>query len=72
MCPDEQHTTNQDTTGENLSGTHFYTFLEIDCIYCLQSMGGKELEEDAASILNQLQSTLNGVLDQLAHKFAER
>ena len=36
------------------------------------SMGGKELEEDAASILTQLQSTLTRDLDQLAHKFSER
>merc|ERR1719410_2620129 len=35
------------------------------------SMGGKELQEDAASILNQLQSTLNKVLDQLARQFAD-
>ena len=36
------------------------------------SMGGKELEEDAAGILTQLQSTLTRDLDQLAHKFSER
>jgi len=35
------------------------------------SMGGKELEEDAAGILTQLQSTLTRDLDQLAHKFSE-
>ena len=46
------------------------TRIQLEKTY--QSMGGQELEEDAASILNQLQSTLNGVLDQLAHKFAER
>eukprot|EP00090_Calanus_glacialis_P020380 TRINITY_DN3135_c0_g1_i1.p1 TRINITY_DN3135_c0_g1~~TRINITY_DN3135_c0_g1_i1.p1 ORF type:complete len:2025 (-),score=403.35 TRINITY_DN3135_c0_g1_i1:1587-7220(-) len=45
------------------------TRIQLEKTY--QSMGGQELEEDAASILNQLQSTLNGVLDQLAHKFAE-
>ena len=37
-----------------------------------QSMGGQELEEDAASILNQMQIRLNGVLDQLAKVFGTR
>ena len=36
-----------------------------------QSMGGSALEEDAASILNQLQTTLSGVLDHLARQFAD-
>ena len=36
------------------------------------SMGGKELEEDAAGILTQLQSTLCRDLDQLGVKFSER
>ena len=35
-------------------------------------MGGKELEEDAASILNQMQKRLNDVLDNLAKIFAVR
>ena len=37
-----------------------------------QAMGGKELEEDAASILNQMQTKLNGVLDTLSKLFAVR
>ena len=37
-----------------------------------QNMGGQELEEDAASILNQMQIRLNGVLDQLAKVFGTR
>ena len=37
-----------------------------------QSMGGQELEEDAASILNQMQIRLNGVLDQLAKVLGTR
>ena len=37
-----------------------------------QAMGGQELEEDAASILNQMQTRLNGVLDNLARVFATR
>ncbi len=36
------------------------------------AMGGKDLEEDAASVLNQLQSKLNLVLDELARIFATR
>ena len=36
------------------------------------SMGGKELQEDAAEVLKQLQSNLNGDLDELAYKFSER
>ena len=35
------------------------------------SMGGKELEEDAAGILTQLQTTLTRDLDQLGFKFSE-
>jgi protein unc-13 len=35
-------------------------------------MGGKDLDEEAASILNQLQSRLNQVLDELAKIFATR
>ena len=46
------------------------TRIQLEKTY--QSMGGSELEEDAASTLNQLQSTLNGVLDHLASIFAER
>ena len=36
------------------------------------SMGGKELQEDAAEVLKQLQSNLNADLDELAYKFSER
>lgn len=37
------------------------------------AMGGKDLEEDAASVLNQLQSKLNSqILDELARIFAAR
>ena len=46
------------------------TRIQLEKTY--QSMGGQELEEDAASILNQMQSKLNGVLDHLAHVFAIR
>ncbi len=35
-------------------------------------MGGEELEEDSAAMLNQLQSKLNKDLDELAHSFAIR
>ena len=34
------------------------------------SMGGNSLEPDAAQPLNELQSRLNVVLDELAHVFA--
>ena len=46
------------------------TRIQLEKTY--QSMGGQQLEEDAASVLTKLQSTLNGVLDQLAQVFAER
>ncbi|KAG7154414.1 unc-13 B-like [Homarus americanus] len=36
-----------------------------------EKMGGGNLEEDVATILNELQGTLNTVLDELAHKFAK-
>ena len=36
------------------------------------SMGGNSLEQDAAQPLNELQSHLNVVLDELAHVFAVR
>lgn len=45
------------------------TRIQLEKTY--QAMGGSLLEEDAASILNQLQSTLNGVLDHLARQFAD-
>lgn len=37
-----------------------------------EKMGGEKLEEDVATILNELQASLNTVLDELAHKFAKR
>ena len=45
------------------------TRIQLEKTY--QAMGGSNLLEDAASILNQLQSTLNKVLDQLARQFAD-
>ena len=45
------------------------TRIQLEKTY--QAMGGSLLEEDAASILNQLQSTLNGILDGLARQFAD-
>ncbi|XP_037781406.1 protein unc-13 homolog B-like isoform X4 [Penaeus monodon] len=36
-----------------------------------EKMGGEKLEEDVATILNELQASLNTVLDELAHKFAK-
>ncbi len=47
-------------------------FLFISVFDALYFIVGSELEEAAAAILNQQQSTLNAVLDQLAHRFAER
>eukprot|EP00094_Tigriopus_californicus_P005573 TCALIF_05370-PA protein Name:"Similar to UNC13B Protein unc-13 homolog B (Homo sapiens)" AED:0.17 eAED:0.19 QI:0/0.36/0.34/1/1/1/23/0/1203 len=44
------------------------TRIQLEKTY--QSMGGQELEEDAASVLNQLQSKLNKDLDELAQIFA--
>ena len=46
------------------------TRIQLEKTY--QSMGGQELEEDAASVLNQLQSKLNKDLDELAKIFAIR
>merc|ERR1740128_174800 len=45
------------------------TRIQLEKTY--QSMGGSELEADAAAILNQQQSILNTVLDALAHRLAE-
>ncbi len=44
------------------------TRIQLEKTY--QSMGGQELEEETASVLNQLQSKLNKDLDELAHVFA--
>ena len=46
------------------------TRIQLEKTY--HAMGGKELEEDSASVLNQLQSKLNLVLDELARIFATR
>ena len=46
------------------------TRIQLEKTY--QAMGGGELEEDAASILNKQQSQLNAVLDHLAAIFGER
>ena len=45
-----------------------HTKIQLSKTY--ESMGGEELEEDAASMLNQLQAKLNKDLDELAHNFA--
>ncbi len=46
------------------------TRIQLEKTY--HAMGGKDLDEEAASILNQLQSRLNQVLDELAKIFATR
>ncbi len=46
------------------------TRIQLEKTY--HSMGGEELEEDTAGVLNQLQSKLNKDLDELAHVFATR
>ena len=37
-----------------------------------QMMGGKSLEDDVATILNDLQQSLNNVLEELAQIFGKR
>ena len=46
------------------------TRIQLEKTY--ESMGGSELEEDAAGVLNQMQSKLNKDLDELAKIFAIR
>ena len=46
------------------------TRIQLEKTY--QSMGGQELEEDTADMLNKLQSKLNKDLDELAKIFAVR
>lgn len=46
--------------------------LRVQLEKMFNAMGGPKLEEDAANILNDLQQTLNGELDELAFVFACR
>ena len=46
--------------------------LRVELQKMFQKMGGENLEEDVATILNDLQGSLNTVLDELAVQFAKR